>query len=130
MATRFASQKRAYAFCDRCGQRCPLKVMTYTYILGQRQNIKVCRECRDENNGDHPQYWVGIIGGQKVSNDPQALFNPRPDTNRNDSCTDFAFNPVATQVMYTTLNNVNVTGFTSVVPGFRPVPPTMGPIDM
>ena len=75
-------------------------------------------------------YWWGILGGQKASNDPQALRNPRPDINRNDSCTDFAFNPVATQVMYTTLNNVNVTGFTSVVPGFRPVPPTMGPIDM
>lgn len=129
MATRFASKKRAFAFCDRCGQRCALKVMTYTYILGKRQNIKVCKECQDENNGDHPQYWVGILGSQKVSNDPQALREPRPDTNRNASCSDFAFNPVATLVVYTELNNVNPSGFTSVVPTFRPVPPVMGPVD-
>ena len=90
MATRFASYKRAFGFCDRCGQRCDLKVMTYTYILGQRQNIKVCRECRDYRNGDNEAYWWGILGGQKVANDPQALRNPRPDTNRNDSCSDFA----------------------------------------
>ena len=127
MATSFASYKRAFGFCDRCGQRYDLKKLKKYLVMGKIINSKVCPECWDP---DHPQLWVGIIGGQKVSNDPQALFNPRPDTNRNDSCTDFAFNPVATQVMYTTLNNVNVTGFTSVVPGFRPVPPTMGPIDM
>ena len=126
MATRFASKKRAFAFCDRCGQRCALKVMTYTYVLGKRQNIKVCKECQDENNGDHPQYWVGIIGSQKVANDPQALREPRPDTNRNDSCSDFAFAPVATQQVTTHLNNVRITAFTSVTPGVVIVPPLPG----
>ena len=127
MATRFASKKRAFAFCDRCGQRCQLKVMTYTYVLGHKQNIKVCKECRDENNGDHPQYWVGIIGGQKVANDPQALREPRPDTNRNESCSDFAYNPVATQTLNFYLNNVFVTEFTSVAPGVVIVPPVVPP---
>jgi hypothetical protein len=127
MATRFASKKRAFAFCDRCGQRCQLKVMTYTYVLGRRQNIKVCKECQDENNGDHPQYWVGIIGSQKVSNDPQALREPRPDTNRNESCSDFAFSPVATQTVNFYLNNVFVTEFTSVAPGVVIVPPVVPP---
>ena len=127
MATRFASKKRAFAFCDRCGQRCQLKVMTYTYVLGHKQNIKVCKECRDENNGDHPQYWVGIIGGQKVANDPQALREPRPDTNRNESCSDFAYNPIATQTLNFYLNNVFVTEFTSVAPGVVIVPPVVPP---
>lgn len=129
MATRFASNKRAYGFCDRCSFRSPLKKLTYTYILGQRQNIKVCKECQDLRNGDHEQYWVGIIGGQKVSNDPQALYNPRPDANRNASCSDFAYNPVASITVYTELNNVRLTGFTSVQPGPVIVPPVMGPVD-
>ena len=126
MATRFASAKRAFAFCDRCGQRCNLRVMTYTYILGKRQNVKVCKECQDENNGDHPQYWVGIIGGQKVANDPQALREPRPDTNRNDSCSDFAYNPIATQQVNFSLNNLRITEFTSVQSGVVIVPPLPG----
>ena len=126
MATRFASNKRAFSFCDRCGQRCNLRVMTYTYILGKRQNIKVCKECQDLRNGDHEQYWVGIIGGQKASNDPQALREPRPDTNRNDSCADFAFSPVATQLANLYLNNLQITEFTSVQPGVVIVPPLPG----
>jgi hypothetical protein len=63
----------------------------------------------DKVGGDHPQNWVGIIGAQKVANDPQALRNPRPDTNLNDSRGLFAFNPVATQTITTTLNDVFIT---------------------
>lgn len=126
MATRFASYKRAFGFCDRCGQRYDLRHLKKYFIMGKLINSKVCPECWDP---DHPQNWVGIIGSQKVSNDPQALREPRPDTNRNASCSDFAFNPVATLVVYTELNNVNPSGFTSVVPTFRPVPPVMGPVD-
>ena len=129
MATRFASSKRAFAFCDRCGQRCNLRVMTYTYILGKRQNIKVCKECQDLRNGDHEQYWVGIIGGQKASNDPQALREPRPDANRNESCSDFAYNPVASLTVYIELNNVRISGFTAVQPSVVIVPPVMGSVD-
>ena len=126
MATRFASYKRAFGFCDRCGQRYDLKKLKKYYILGKLISSKVCPECWDP---DHPQNWVGIIGGQKSANDPQALREPRPDNNRNDSCSDFAFNPVATLPAALELNNVNVTEFDSVAPTFRPVPAIMGPID-
>ena len=126
MATRFASYKRAFGFCDRCGQRYDLKKLKKYYILGKLISSKVCPECWDP---DHPQNWVGIIGGQKSANDPQALREPRPDNNRNASCSDFAFNPVATLPAALELNNVNVTEFDSVAPTFRPVPAIMGPID-
>ena len=126
MANRFASNKRAFGFCDRCGFRGPLRTFTYVYILGKQQNIKVCKECQDYRNGDNEAYWWGIIGGQKASNDPQALRNPRPDNNRNDSCSDFAFGPVATQQVTTYLNNVRITSFTSVAPGVVIVPPLPG----
>lgn len=91
--------------------------------MGKLINSKVCKECWDP---DHPQNWVGIIGSQKVSNDPQALREPRPDTNRNESCSDFAYNPVATQQVNFALNNLRITEFTSVEPGVVIVPPLPG----
>ena len=123
MATRFASYKRAFGFCDICGQRAQLNIMRKVYVMGKQINSKRCRECWDP---DHPQLWVGIIGSQKVSNDPQALREPRPDTNRNDSCSNFAYNPVATQQLTFYLGNVFVTEFTTVQPGVVIVPPIPG----
>ena len=127
MAVRFASYKRAYGFCDRCSQRYDLKQLRKYFILGKLINNKVCPECWDP---DHPQNWVGIIGGQKATNDPQALREPRPDNNRPDSCIDFAFNPVATQTVYTTLNNARLAGYSGVQPGVVIVPPIMGPVNL
>ena len=126
MATRFASYKRAFGFCDRCGQRYDLKRLNKYYIMGKLINDKVCPECWDP---DHPQNWVGILGSQKVSNDPQALREPRPDANRNESCSDFAYNPVASLTVYVELNNVRISGFTAVQPNVVIVPPNMGPVD-
>jgi hypothetical protein len=123
MATRFASSRHAASMCDRCGFRYPLKELKKFYIMGKLINEKVCPECWDP---DHPQNWVGIIGSQKVSNDPQALREPRPDNQRLQSCSDFAFNPVATQQLTLYLNNVQVTAFTSVIPGPVIVPPLPG----
>lgn len=123
MATRFASYKRAFGFCDKCGQRYDLKHLKKYFIMGKLINSKVCPECWDP---DHPQNWVGIIGSQKVSNDPQALREPRPDENRNESCSNFAYNPVASQQVSTLLNNVRITAFTSVTPGVVIVPPLPG----
>lgn len=105
MATRFASEKRAFGFCDKCGFRYDLKQLRQYAIMGKIINSRVCPECWDP---DHPQNWVGIIGAQKVSNDPQALYNNRPDTNLNDSRGFFGFNPVGTQQITTTLNQVFV----------------------
>ena len=123
MATRFASYKRAFGFCDRCGQRYDLKKLKKYLIMGKLINEKVCPECWDP---DHPQNWVGIIGSQKVSNDPQALREPRPDMNRNASCSDFAYNPVASQQVNIQVNNVTIVGFSSVQPGVVIVPPLPG----
>lgn len=106
MATRFASNNRAFGFCDRCGFRYDLKRLKKFYILGKLINEKVCPECWDP---DHPQNWVGVLGSQMVSNDPQALYEPRPDTNLNDSRGFFAWAPVATQQVDFTVNNVFIT---------------------
>jgi hypothetical protein len=106
MATRFASEKRAFGYCDRCAFRYPLKKLKTYVVLGKIINQRVCPSCRDP---DHPQLWVGIIGSQKASNDPQALRNPRPDTNLNDSRGLFAWNPIASQQADFTLNSVFVT---------------------
>ena len=110
MATKFAGGKRAFAFCDRCAQRYDLKDLKKYYIMGKLINSKVCPSCWEP---DHPQNWVGIIGAQKVANDPQALREPRPDTNRDESCSYFAYNPVASQKLSLTLNSAYVTEFSS-----------------
>lgn len=123
MATRFASYKRAFGFCDLCGQRYDLRHLKKYFIMGKLINSKRCPECWEI---DHPQNWVGIIGSQKVSNDPQALREPRPDENRNESCSNFAYNPVATQQVNLYLNLVFVTEFTTVEPGVVIVPPLPG----
>jgi len=109
--------------CDRCGFRYPLKDLKKYYIMGKLINSKVCPSCHDP---DHPQNWVGIIGSQKVSNDPQALREARPDNQRLQSASDFAYNPVATQIVNIYLNNVFVTEFDSVAPGVVIVPPIPG----
>lgn len=127
MSTRFSSGKNAIALCDKCGFTYPLNILKKYYIMGKQINSKVCPECWDP---DAPQNWVGILGGQKAANDPQALREARPDNQRLQSCSNFAFNPVATLVMYTEINNANVSGYVSVTPAFRPVPPVMGPVDI
>jgi len=126
MATRFASYKRSYGFCDICGFRYPLTQLKKYYIMGKLINSKVCPV---DWSVDHPQNWVGIIGSQKVSNDPQALREPRPDANRNESCSDFAYNPVASLTVYVELNTVRISGFTAVQPSVVIVPPVMGSVD-
>jgi hypothetical protein len=106
MATKFASEKRAFGFCDRCGFRYDLKKLKAYVVLGKIINQRVCPECWEPDN---IRNWVGIIGAQKVANDPQALRNPRPDTNLNDSRGLFAWNPIASQQADFTLNSVFVT---------------------
>jgi len=123
MATRFASSKGKISFCDLCGQRYDLDKLKKIYIMGKLINTKRCPECWDP---DHPQNFIPILAPPKLNNDPQALREPRPDTNRNDSCSDFAFAPVASQQLTLYLNNVQITAFTSVVPGVVIVPPLPG----
>jgi len=105
MATRFASEKRAIALCDRCAFKYPLKKLRPYVVLGKIINQRVCPSCFEN---DHPQNWVGIIGSRKAADDPQALRNPRPDTNLNESRGLFAWNPVASQQVNTTINSVKI----------------------
>ena len=106
MPKRFASEKKAFGFCDRCAQRYPLKKLRTYVVKGRIINQRVCPECWDP---DHPQLWIGTF---PVS-DPQALQNPRPDTNLNESRGLFAWNPVASQQVTMTVNSVNISQFNS-----------------
>lgn len=101
MAGRFASERIAHGFCDRCGFRYLLKDLKTYVIKGKRINSRVCPSCWEK---DHPQLWVGSF---PVS-DPQALQNPRPDNTYDESRGAFAWNPVATQQMLFVLNSVAV----------------------
>lgn len=105
MANRFASEKKAFGFCDRCAFRYPLKKLRTYVVLGKIINQRVCPTCWEQ---DHQQNWVGVIGSRKAADDPQALRNPRPDTNLNDSRGLFAWNPTASQQADFTLNSVFV----------------------
>jgi len=73
MATPFASGKWAIAECDRCGQRYKLKQLRMEIIKTKLYQLKVCEECWDP---DQPQLQLGMY----PVNDPQALYQPRPDT--------------------------------------------------
>ena len=73
MATPFASGKYAIAECDRCGQRYKLKQLKVEVIKTKLYQLKVCDACWDP---DQPQLQLGMY----PVNDPQALYQPRPDT--------------------------------------------------
>jgi hypothetical protein len=72
MATPFASGKYAIAECDRCGQRYKLKQLKMEVIKTKLYQLKVCDACWDP---DQPQLQLGMY----PVNDPQALYQPRPD---------------------------------------------------
>ena len=73
MATPFASGKYAIAECDRCGQRYKLKQLKMEVIKTKLYQLKVCDACWDP---DQPQLQLGMY----PVTDPQALYQPRPDT--------------------------------------------------
>ena len=73
MATPFASGKYAIAECDRCGQRYKLKQLKMEVIKTKLYQLKVCEACWDP---DQPQLQLCMYPVY----DPQALYQPRPDT--------------------------------------------------
>jgi len=75
MSVPYARGKRAFGFCDRCGFRADLAKLFFQPVKGRNTNLKVCRECLDR---DHPQLFLGMF----PINDPQALYQPRPDTGK------------------------------------------------
>lgn len=72
MSVPYAKGRWAFGFCDRCGFRADLAKLYLQPVKGRNTNLKVCRECLDK---DHPQLFLGMF----PINDPQALYNPRPD---------------------------------------------------
>jgi len=74
MSNRFANGAKSFGFCDRCGFRFDLKKLKNEVIKTKRTAIKSCPQCWSK---DHPQL---LLGSFPVS-DPQAIRDPRPDTN-------------------------------------------------
>lgn len=74
MANRFANGAKSFGFCDRCGFRFPLKKLKNEVVKTKQTQIKSCPQCWSE---DHPQLLLGTF---PVA-DPQAIRDPRPDTN-------------------------------------------------
>jgi hypothetical protein len=73
MPTPYASGKYSIAECDRCGQRYKLKQLKMEVIKTKLYQLKVCEACWDP---DQPQLQLGMY----PVNDPQAVYQPRPDT--------------------------------------------------
>jgi len=74
MSNRFANGAKSFGYCDRCGFRFPLKKLKNEVVKTKQTQIKSCPQCWSE---DHPQLLLGTF---PVS-DPQAIRDPRPDTN-------------------------------------------------
>lgn len=74
MPSKFASGRWAISQCDRCNFRFPLKILRRLVIKTKNINLLVCPECWEP---DQPQLQLGMY----PVNDPQALRNPRPDSN-------------------------------------------------
>lgn len=89
MSNRFASDKRAIAICDVCGFRFRLKELRELIVKFRKTNIMACPSCW---NPDHPQLKLGTF----PVDDPQALRNPRPDSNQRFATRDiqWGWNPV------------------------------------
>lgn len=93
MTSRYAKGKLAFGFCDFCGQRYDLAELKPQIVAGRLTNIKNCPYCLDK---DHPQYFLGRV----PINDPQALFNPRPDTALSESRELWGWNPVGNPAVF------------------------------
>ena len=81
MPSKYSSGKFSIAECDRCGQRYKLKELKKLIVKQQIKNIKVCPTCWDP---DQPQLSLGLY----PVDDPQAVWEPRPDISYEASGTD------------------------------------------
>ena len=83
----YANGKKAFGFCDRTGFRYPLRDLVPQIEDGRPNGLLVGRDVLDKDN---PQLQLGRIR----TTDPQALRNPRPDRDLNESRGLSAFDPV------------------------------------
>lgn len=74
MANRFANGAKAFGFCDVCGFRFDLKKLKNLTVKTKQTQIRACPQCWTP---DQPQLQLGMY----PIADPQAIRDPRPDTN-------------------------------------------------
>lgn len=74
MPNKFSSGKYAIAQCDRCNFRYKLSQLKRLVIKTKNINMLVCPTCWEP---DQPQLQLGMY----PVNDPQAVENPRTDSN-------------------------------------------------
>lgn len=74
MSNRFANGRKAFSFCDLCGFRFDLRRLKNLVVKTKETQIKACPQCWTP---DQPQLQLGMY----PISDPQAIRNPRPDTN-------------------------------------------------
>lgn len=116
MPVPYASGKRAWGLCDRCGFRTDLRKLKYEYVKQRVTGSLVCPSCWTK---DHPQLMLGTF----PINDPQALRNPRPDQPVVSRDIQWGWNPVGMPdtAVYGVMNNpmvsVGQVGNVSVVVG-------------
>lgn len=74
----FAAGKNAKGVCDICGLTFKLKELKSLVVNRKDTRLKSCDDCWTP---DHPQLFTDTIN----FNDPQALREPRPDSNLTES---------------------------------------------
>ena len=99
----YAAGKRSNAYCDICGR--PIKYRQLRdHIYNQKPDgLRVCSQCDDQDN---PQLQVG----RYFRAEPQALWQPRPDTPELAASRGLSnWNPVLGLTCQVTLGQVTVT---------------------
>lgn len=89
--------ENGFGFCDRTGQRYPLKDLLYEVVQGKRTGFRVGRDVFDP---DHPQNFIGRVR----TDDKQSLRDPRPDTSQAVSRSLWGWNPVGNPALTLTLS--------------------------
>ena len=89
----YARGSKAFGFCDRTGFRYPLRDLVYEYQNGTRTGFRVGRDVADP---DQPQNFLGKV---KI-NDPQSLYDPRPDTAQAEANALWGWNPIWNPAQY------------------------------
>jgi hypothetical protein len=74
MANRFANGAKSFGFCDVCSFRFDLKKLKNLVVKTKQTQTKACPQCWTP---DQPQLQLGMY----PISDPQAIRDPRPDTN-------------------------------------------------
>jgi hypothetical protein len=78
MGANYALGRKAFGYCDRCGQRSLLSKLKAEVVKGKVTGVHVCGVCFDP---DQPQLHLG----ETPVYDPQALRDPRPNDNLTES---------------------------------------------